>query len=245
MIYLWPYNKYSESAKVLSNALGVRRVSGNKSLKSGTKLINWGNSVEVLNYSNKVVLNNPSSVALATHKLHTLSTLKAHNIPTVEFTTCKATALSWRNETSIIYARHLCSSHSGNGIEVVTSEMQLPTAPLYTLGFNKSHEYRIHVGGTHIIDAVKKRKRTGATSNDFIKNVSNGWVFCRDHLEVPALVASTAIAAVDSLGLDFGAVDILYKESTQEVRVLEINTAPGLEGTTLSRYVNYFRKELL
>lgn len=246
MLYLWPYKIGSESAKALASGLDVKRVAGLRRLKAHTELINWGNSSNNQhNYEGRVVLNRPANVALATDKLKTFNKLHSSGIPTVQYTCDRSVAESWRTEDNIIYARHLCSGHGGDGIEVVTSEARLPSAPLYTLGFNRSHEYRIHVGGGNVIDATKKRKRSDVMPNSYIKNMSNGWVFCRDNLQVPILVATTAIEAVRSLGLDFGAVDILYKESTKEVRVLEINTAPGLEGTTLTRYINYFRKELL
>ena len=43
-------------------------------------------------------------------------------------------------------------------------------------------------------------------------------------------------AAIKALGLDFGAVDIIYNEAEDQHYVLEVNTAPGLEGTTLQKY---------
>jgi len=48
------------------------------------------------------------------------------------------------------------------------------------------------------------------------------------------------LASVMALGLDFGAVDIVYNENDNKAYVLEINTAPGLSGTTLEKYVEVF-----
>ena len=42
------------------------------------------------------------------------------------------------------------------------------------------------------------------------------------------------------LGLDFGAVDLLLT-SDLRVMVLEVNSAPGLSGSTLSKYVEAFK----
>jgi glutathione synthase/RimK-type ligase-like ATP-grasp enzyme len=46
------------------------------------------------------------------------------------------------------------------------------------------------------------------------------------------------LAAVSALGLDFGAVDIIWNEREDKCYVLEVNTAPGLQGSTLENYAN-------
>jgi hypothetical protein len=38
------------------------------------------------------------------------------------------------------------------------------------------------------------------------------------------------------LHLDFGAVDVGWNEHHGEATIYEVNTAPGLEGTTLEKY---------
>ena len=49
-------------------------------------------------------------------------------------------------------------------------------------------------------------------------------------------VLSAGIRAVGCLGLDFGAADIGWNSHDGEPSVYEVNTAPGLEGTTLDKY---------
>ena len=44
-----------------------------------------------------------------------------------------------------------------------------------------------------------------------------------------------AIETLESMGLDFGAVDLGVKRNG-ECFVIEVNSAPGLEGTTLEKY---------
>lgn len=54
-------------------------------------------------------------------------------------------------------------------------------------------------------------------------------------------VRNAAKAAVDAVGLDFGAVDILARgENNEEVFVLEVNAAPGLGGTMPKLYADTF-----
>lgn len=56
-------------------------------------------------------------------------------------------------------------------------------------------------------------------------------------------VRSAARQAVEALGLDFGAVDVLASgENNDEVFVLEVNTAPGLGGTMPRVYFETFTR---
>ena len=47
-----------------------------------------------------------------------------------------------------------------------------------------------------------------------------------------------------AVGLKIGAVDIIWNELENKCYVLEINTAPGLEGTTLVKYTEAILKEI-
>lgn len=247
MIYIWPYKLGSASAKALAQQLLCKRISGDKRVRSYSTIINWGNAShpEITNQRSLRVLNSPEAVARARNKATTLSILKQAGVSIPEFTTDSRVAAGWRNnEETVVYARHQLEAHSGRGIEIVKADSSLPRAPLYTLGIMKAHEYRVHVGSGRIIDFAKKRRRDSSECNPYVKNFDNGWVFCRDGVALPPQVIVQALQAVQSLGLDFGAVDILYREREGKAYVLEVNTAPGLEGTTLQRYLTYFRSEV-
>jgi hypothetical protein len=95
-------------------------------------------------------------------------------------------------------------------------------------------------GFGEMVDLQYKRGR-----KDFIRNWSNGWFFhtMNNWSNMPANAIPTAIRAVESLGLDFGAVDIISTEEKDEqgkrkVYVLEVNTAPGIEGDSLLVYAD-------
>jgi glutathione synthase/RimK-type ligase-like ATP-grasp enzyme len=65
--------------------------------------------------------------------------------------------------------------------------------------------------------------------------------------EAPELVASAAIKAVECLGLDFGAVDVMSNpEHSKPVAVCEVNTSGEMRGQKVipDAYVKYFREEL-
>jgi glutathione synthase/RimK-type ligase-like ATP-grasp enzyme len=96
-----------------------------------------------------------------------------------------------------------------------------------------------------VIDYQEKLKKRGFEERDaWIRNHDKGYVFARDGITVPEVVRQLAVKAVGTLGLDFGAVDIGYREKEQLGYVFEVNTAPGLEGHTIESYVNGFKKEL-
>jgi D-alanine-D-alanine ligase-like ATP-grasp enzyme len=65
-------------------------------------------------------------------------------------------------------------------------------------------------------------------------------VFCREQVEWTEPLVTEAQKAVNALGLDFGAVDIIYNGHEDKYYVLEVNTAPGMEGETMFSYVCSF-----
>jgi D-alanine-D-alanine ligase-like ATP-grasp enzyme len=76
---------------------------------------------------------------------------------------------------------------------------------------------------------------------NYVRSYENGWIFAREDVVRNPAAEAAAIAAVASLGLDFGAVDVILREG--KAYVLEVNTAPGIEGATLSAYLEAFRHE--
>lgn len=248
MIYIYPYKLGSRSAKDLRNGLSSRlgyrvklvKPDGKFKPRRNDKVINWGSSTEPLWEMAKPDLNHPSSVALAANKLLTFNRLNEANIPTPEFTREREIAQQWLSEGSTVVVRNTITGHSGQGIEIFT-EGELPRAPLYTKYKKKRAEFRVHVFKGEVIDTVQKKKRNEENRPEnfstFIRSHANGWVFCRDGITNCNTRNSIAVAAVNALGLQFGAVDIIYNERENQYYVLEVNTAPGLEGTTLEKYV--------
>jgi len=242
-LFIAPYKMGSESAKALAQALNVKRIDGTKIMPFNTTIINWGrDNLTLRNRGGLRILNSNTSVALAKNKLYTLETLQQHGVSIPDWTTSKHTVVDWLRNDGYAYARRHLVGQQGSGIEIVTADVyEVPTCPLYTKAIHKAHEYRVHVAGGNVIDYSKKKRKAGSDSSGLIKNSVNGWVFCRDGVDLPVVVKDQALKALAAVGLDFGALDIVYKERDNKAYVLEINTAPGIEGTTLDRYVEYFR----
>lgn len=235
MWVLYSYNKYSESAKALSKTLNIPFIT---KLVPGLSVINWGSSEYFLGQFK--MLNNPSNVRKAVDKLETFSRLRSLNIPTVDFTLTSEQAREWINKGNTVYCRTKVKSSSGDGIVLASELNQMPEGcRLFTKAVVNPKEYRVHVVNNNIIDITQKKRRLEEDASQWIRNYDNGWVYTRDGIQVPRSVKVWSKLAVTKLGLDFGAVDILYKDGL--CYVLEVNTAPGIEGTTLVKYAEAFK----
>jgi hypothetical protein len=253
---IYPYIMGSESAKALSELLGSKRVrdSGRYTPKRGHTICNWGNGrapswLGTAASRGVRILNHPNAVNVAGNKLSTFQALQRASIAIPEFTTHKTIAQTWLTAGDIVVERHNLRGSSGEGIRIVSlddedTEAEIHNAPLYTKFIPKTAEYRVHIFNGQMIDYVQKKRvsteRRDDTFNPYISSMEHGWVFTRTEVpEVPSVIR-LAQAAVTALGLDFGAVDIMTYEGRSYV--LEVNTAPGLAGTTLVKYGNALRR---
>lgn len=171
-------------------------------------------------------------------KLSQLNLFKEYGVATVEYTTDRAVALDWLRD-GCVFCRTLLRASEGRGIVIATTEQELVRAKLYTRYFKKRTEYRVHILARTVIDVQHKRKRRGvpdAARNTKIRNLANGYVFCREGLVEPPGLRELAARAVDALGYTMGAVDIAYNQHYERLAVLEVNANPGLQGTTLETY---------
>lgn len=237
---LFPYKAGSLSAKRLARTLGILRVSPSYNAKRSDTIINWGSSTPPHFRWMEQDLNKPDAIKLASNKLHTFAELICKGFSHLpQFTTEFEDAEDWINNGHTVYCRRFLNSHSGNGIVIADRVNQLVKAPLYTVKTKHKDEYRVHVFKGEAIDIQQKRKSFGrSTTSSGIRNHTNGWVYTRDNCNPPSDLVNASIKAVELLGLDFGAVDIGHRLRDNKFFVFEVNTAPGIEGTTLQRYAN-------
>lgn len=241
---LYSYSQYSKSAALLAAALGVVRVRHTGKVAKTDVLINWGASL--LNFTRdiryKQILNPPEKVGIAVNKLTALQALSGYvRIP--EFATSIVEASKWLDEGAAIVERHTLTGHSGAGIRIVAKGEKLQHAPLYTQYIRKAEEYRLHVFNKQVFFVQRKARNLEIENVNWkVRNLANGFIFAHQGVDVPDEAKSMAIASIRALGLDFGAVDMIYNERHDKYYVLEVNTACGLEGTTLTKYCEVFNK---
>lgn len=248
--YIYPYSGASQSAMELAVALEVTRIrrTNSKFRGNATKLvINWGCSELSDEALSCEILNLPTAVQVASNKLTFLQAMGTVGIRTPPFTTEKTVAQAWVNNGYVVVARTLLRANSGRGIVMCEPNQPIEVdAPLYTMYKKKFNEYRIHVLNGEVISSQRKalpngfdREASGADVR--IRSHDNGFVFVRnDDHEIPTSVTESAIDAVTACGLNFGAVDVIFNDHEQLEYVLEVNTAPGLTGTTLEDYAEAF-----
>lgn len=245
---IYAYNNGSKSAKALAAALGTKLIKHEgKPLKFGGHMINWGCSrVERDLVGNHITLNPEYAIQTAVNKLTAFQAMEdAVSIP--EFTTDPLVAQEWLREGTAVVVRHKLNGHSGEGIEIVDiaeGPGGITAAPLYTKYIKKVAEYRVHVFGDEAFFVQKKARKLEVPDEEVnwqVRNLKGGFIYANQNVEASPAIIEQAVKAIAALGLDFGAVDIVVKKDGTPY-VLEVNTACGLEGTTLDKYVEQFKK---
>jgi glutathione synthase/RimK-type ligase-like ATP-grasp enzyme len=243
-IRIEPYKLWSGGAKALGVRAGILRATNRQVNKHGDfdVVINWGRSERRFKGE---YINAPEAVAVASDKLRTAEHFEQHGVPQPPYTTSREEAQGWLDDGQAVVCRTLLRASEGRGIVLANTDSGTPLAkaPLYARYVKKADEYRIHVAFGKVIDVQQKKRRLEVPDDKIdwqIRNAHNGWVFTRGGVSPPSCVLDAAVDAVAALGLDFGAVDIGYNIKGGAGTVYEVNTAPGLEGSTLDSYYKAF-----
>ena len=243
-----PYKQGSKGAKALATALGgkVLRIEGSSFVPDPEDvIINWGNTSHELGLPPCRTFN-LHGLKTASNKLAFFNIVKAAGREEIipRFWTNKGDI---PNDAYPIVCRTVLSGHSGAGIVISGGANDLADAQLYVQYLKKKDEYRVHcakddAGGTTIICVQRKARRSDCQNVNWqIRNHSNGFVFVRNNVNPPPYVIAVAREALELSGLDFGAVDVIWNAQQEKAYVLEVNTAPGLEGQTITDYATFFR----
>lgn len=239
---IWVYTggRPSNGAKELASQPGFKRCRTGKGIKPGDLFINWGNTNPLPLFGVPKILNTCASISVASNKLKCFQALT--DVNTVEWTTGYATAMGWWVNGDVVVARNKLTGHSGDGIIIYDKSNEIvEQAPLYTKYVFKAKEFRVHVCNGKVIDTQRKiRDPEREVVTWKVRSHANGFIYARNGVEHCGTRDELACSAVSACGLDFGAVDII-QDKAGTYYVLEINTAPGLEGQTVERYAEAFR----
>ena len=242
----------SDGAKLLSEALEVRRVSPENVGKSGARtIINWGCS-SFSARDNQRVFNLPAAVSVSSDKRRTFEHLRDGGVRIPQFTFGNPASLRTKRG-DIILARIAPNASQGKGIAIVRDGQPYPPAPLYVKYIKKLREYRVHVAFGQAILVVEKRARRGyeqSKDDALFRNHGDAWVFCERDLNCDIdgtrdALEEEAVKAIRAVGLHFGAADVVKSRDTGEYFVLETNSKPGIASiSTLMAYRNAFQQRL-
>lgn len=214
-------------------------------------MVNWGTAFDDFDYlptkAGYFILNQ-MGVKTAQNKRSFFQTYSQnHELNLPQFWTDSQRALNFlrntnRNGEPVIVERHKLTGHSGAGIRLVKEDLELRDAPLYVQYIPKATEYRVHffkhpdMETQYFIQQKRLRAEdvnAGPVENRYkIRNLANGWVFCHQQVENNDHVNLQAAEFANITNLDFGAIDIIYNRRANRATILEVNTAPGLEGET-------------
>jgi len=251
-LVVYPYKMGSASAKLLARALDAVRVYPDRDYRplKDDLIVNWG-SGHTPNWrdglvSKSQIMNHWTNVCFAIDKMQSFSKFIVGGVTTPQFTQKRTTAIDWLEDGKVVIGRSLLEGTRGEGIVVMENPTQFQSCNLYTQYEEPTKEFRVYTFRGKFLDALEKRRDSDrlaeGTINYRVRTEDNGWVFCHNNVRVPQEVAKQAILATNALGLDFGGVDIIWNEPKNRAVVLEINTAPGIFGTTVSFYAEEILK---
>jgi hypothetical protein len=243
-------NRASSSAYRLAKALGgrrIKRVGSKYKQKPGDVVINYGCS----STGNIVpTLQKEYSCHVAISKMATYDTMVAAGLPCPMYTKNKELAASWLL-TGKVLGRDLDRGSQGRGITVYRKGEILGDHRFYVKYMKKEREFRYHVVRGKVVHVAEKmrvgKENRGDQYNPLVRSHRNGWVLAFHHLadkpppEGGDVLARQACLALD---LDFAAVDMAYN-GRSGYSVLEVNTAPGIEETSLAKYAEAINNAVL
>ena len=180
-------------------------------------------------------------------KLYQYNWFKEQGLSTLEFTTDTQQAIAWCMGGDTVFGRKYLNSSCGKGIVVFDKDTAaaIHGCPVYTKYKKKKREFRVHVFKNQVVAITEKRLRAGfeGTRDTKIRNLANGYVFCQEVSNIPEGLSALALAASKVSPSDFKGVDIGFNEKNNDLFVIEVNSAPGIQGTNLIKYteaiVNY------
>ena len=164
------------------------------------------------------------------------------NIPALEFTVDKHLAMQWVADGNTVFGRKYLNASCGKGIVVFDKEnvLEMQGFPVFTKYKKKKREFRVHVFKDEVVNVTekKRRKEFDGERDTKIRNLANGYVFVQTVVAEPPGLRELALSAAKVSGSDFRGVDIGYNEKKDELFVIEVNSAPGIQGTNVEKYLD-------
>jgi len=234
-VYLAYTKSTRPTGKNMAKTLGLTSF-GIRPCPYGTDvLIRWGSRRAMPPCG--VVLNDVSAIARASDKMVTMEYLAAAGLATPRV--YKTLKEAWENEGRghVIYGRSR-TGFGGKDIELYTDHKEEARRQhdFYTAYVGSRREIRIHVVGEKVV-RVQGKYLDFPEDDDggYIRNYAHGYRFRTPRQELRPGRRTAAIKAVQALGLDFGAVDMLLTGENTGV-ILEVNTAPACSPLTARCY---------
>lgn len=219
------------TGKKIAHYLGIENYGKNDPGDRVDQLLRWGSSKRIDYIPEEQTINLRRAISTATDKVETLENLERAGVPIPNYST---------EHSDLDYPMLARDSSGMQGRDIVPIVQQQDfdargiSAEFYTEYIPTKLEYRVHVVGGEIVKTSQKVLKEEEDYDPFIRNYETGYRFVNPRTRHPGI--QQAVAAVNSLDLDFGAVDMVIGEDDRPY-VLEVNTAPSLqEDVSLEAY---------
>lgn len=216
-------------------------------------LIRWGSTGSV-KLNPKRVLNKKDSIALAANKLDSLIRMQEakisvpNTLPLEMLTQLTLAEVATKGLKFPVLARNIQHTR-GKDILLCLQNKDLARAVRWGRTYLVEYiatdrEYRVHVFNGAIIRTSQKVLMSRDNYLPYMRNDDHNHTYRNPRKVLTPEQSETAIKAVQSLGLDFGAVDMVIGDDGNAY-VLEVNTGPSLQVETgLEAYTNKFLDEI-
>lgn len=230
------YNRSTRpTGRILAAYLGISHGTTPPDIREDN-LVRWGNTGR-MRFIPRSTLNRREAIEKASNKFVALTEFSDAGLQTPTFSRDPLPLSLLRSDKGF----------GGTDIEFIFQTVDAPensAGKFYSKYIPKAREFRVHVFSNRIIKTQEKIIPDDA--HDYDPVAWNGNYFRHIGFEnLDPRARTMAINAVATLGLDFGAVDLILGEDRQYY-ILEVNTAPGLTtrnsiesyGNALARSLN-------
>lgn len=182
-------------------------------------------------------------------KLTQYKYFKEHGIQAVEFTEDPEVVDEWLVNGHTVMARSRLKGQTGSGLFVLKG-VQDPVAfadpiKVFTKYISHKREYRVNLFKHKLVNVREKKKIVGFKGGSFhIRNLANGYrtAKCSSYPHQIVELAEKASLCSES---DFIGVDIGYNELKDFAFVIEVNSGPSIEGSSVQDFVKAIKNEML
>lgn len=176
-------------------------------------------------------------------KLEQYHYFKDDSIPCPDWTVDPVVAQEWLEDDSVVMCRQRIKGQTGIGIVVCKPGEELPEAKVYTKYISHKREFRVNLFNHTLVNVREKKKQLGSKGSFYIRNLENGYTTAKCSNYPPALI-DLAIKASMVSESSFIGVDVGYNELKDFLFVIEVNSGPTIEGSSVVEYADAIRADL-
>lgn len=240
MFFLY-HRRSRPTGEILARALGIDH---GEEFRPITRLlgptIRWGSRVSGNQDPFMRVLNPAAAIERASHKLESLELLKEAGIKVPDFDT-DPEALVERAGFPILGRRFQHARATDVVLCLQRRDWVRRPRDYYVAYVPTNREYRLHVAGGEVIRVQGKYLDVPSDYIPWVRNFASGHRFRAPRRRLHNERLNDAVRAVETLGLDFGAVDLIVADNGAHY-VLEVNTSPSCSPRTGAAYVSAFAR---